>query len=76
MERFDENGDRLIDYDEFKKMMINFHEYFNKDEAEICDVEPSSLGNNSDIDDDRVSNNNRKYLIRQRSKLTSNQIQI
>ena len=25
VEKFDENHDRMIDYDEFKKMMMNFH---------------------------------------------------
>ena len=29
-------------------MMINFHEYFNKNEGDLCDIDPSSAGNNSD----------------------------
>ena len=28
IEQFDQNGDRLIDYEEFKDMMMTFHENF------------------------------------------------
>ena len=28
VEKFDENKDRLIDYNEFKKMMMSFHDHF------------------------------------------------
>ena len=28
IDHFDENKDKLIDYDEFKKMMMSFHEHF------------------------------------------------
>ena len=30
MEKFDENQDKNINYDEFNKMMINFHDYFGQ----------------------------------------------
>ena len=28
VEKFDENKDMMIDYDEFKKMMMSFHDHF------------------------------------------------
>ena len=34
IEEFDENKDRQIDYDEFKNMMMCFHEYFAGDEVD------------------------------------------
>ena len=33
IDRFDENKDKLIDYNEFKKMMMSFHEHFSESEA-------------------------------------------
>lgn len=33
IDKFDENKDRLIDYNEFKKMMMSFHEHFSGSDA-------------------------------------------
>jgi hypothetical protein len=33
IDRFDENKDKLIDYNEFKKMMMSFHEHFSGSDA-------------------------------------------
>jgi len=33
IDKFDENKDKLIDYNEFKKMMMSFHEHFSGSDA-------------------------------------------
>ena len=36
VKKFDENNDQRIDYDEFKKMMISFHEHFVVRDDNFC----------------------------------------
>ena len=45
IEKFDENQDRQIDYNEFKKMMMSFHEHFAEVE-EVEEVPPSQPHSN------------------------------
>ena len=44
VETFDENKDMMIDYNEFKNMMMNFHENFVGNQLDDCEIEISSLG--------------------------------
>ena len=43
VEKFDENKDRMIDYFEFKKMMMSFHDHFQEHEAQKDTQSSSSL---------------------------------
>jgi Ca2+-binding EF-hand superfamily protein len=38
IDRFDENKDKLIDYNEFKKMMMSFHEHFSGSNETLEDL--------------------------------------
>ena len=42
IEEFDENKDRQIDYDEFKKMMLCFHDHFGGEDETMDEEELSS----------------------------------
>lgn len=55
IEKFDENKDKQIDYNEFKKMMMSFHDHFAEVEEEPERTAFIGIGTKSEIDDGKTN---------------------